>query len=441
MTHRKDCRKPVAAPRNRAGLVGCIRGFALSLALVAGSFPRGADAQSTASPNVTTYHNDAARTGQYLAETILTPANVQPNTFGQLFAYALDGAVYAQPLYLSGVPVPGKGTHNVVFVATEHDSVYALDADDNSGPNANPLWKVSFINPANGITTVPWADVLIDDIVPEIGITGTPVIDESTGTLYVVAKTKEVKNGVISYVQRLHALDVHNGQERTGSPIVIGGSVPGTGTGSSSGRVSFVSRWQNQRSALLLLNGGVYITFGSHGDNGTYHGWLMGYNAQTLQQTAVFNVSPNGEGAGIWHGGSGPAADSAGNIYMSTGDGTFDAASSGVNYGDSALKLQTAGGLSVADYFTPFNQATLDQQDQDVGSSGFLVLPNTAGSVSHRHLGITGSKAGRVYLLDCDNLGGYNVVDDSQVVQTLDLTGLYGSPAYFSGWVYFGTAK
>src|SRR5581483_10429912 len=315
----------------------CVLGMACLVLLA------GLSAPLRAQVNVLTYHNDNARTGQNLHETILTPGNVNKDSFGLLFTYPVDGYVYAQPLYLSNVSIPGKGTHNVVYVATEHDSVYAFDADDNTGPNAAPLWRVSLI-PSGG-STVTSDDVGTADVVPEIGITGTPVIDGKTGTLYVVAKTKE--NG--SFVQRLHALDVQTGAEKFGGPVVIQGSTQGTGDGSSGGVLPFSPWRQHQRAALLLLNGIVYIAWAAHGDNGVYHGWIMGYDAATLQQKYVYCASPNAKtdpsgyplaGGGIWQAGAGPAADAGGNIYFMTGNGTFSAnLNGGRDYGDSFVKV------------------------------------------------------------------------------------------------------
>ncbi len=286
----------------------------------------------TTHPGVFTHHNDNYRTGQNVAETVLTPASVTTATFGKLASFALDGYAQASPLYVSGVSIPGKGLRNVVYVATEHNSVYALDADEVS---ASPLWQVSFINPAAGVTTVPASDTgECCDIAPEIGITGTPVIDASTGTLYVVAKTKEV-GGATVYRQRLHALDIATGAEKFGGPVILQASVPGSGAGSQGGVVPFDALHENQRPALLLSNGVVYIGFGGHGDVQPYHGWLLGYNATTLQQVMAFNTSPNAEGGGMWQANGGPAADAAGNIYFVTGNGHFDAHTGGKNYGDS----------------------------------------------------------------------------------------------------------
>ena len=233
-----------------------------------------------------TYHNDIGRTGENLNELALTPADVNQSTFGKLFSYPLDGLTFASPLYVANVNIPGKGFHNVVYVATEHDSVYAFDAD---GLSSTPLWHDSFINPANGITPVPAVDTgETGDIPNEIGITSTPVIDPTTGTLYVDAATKEVSGSTTTYVHRLHALDITTGAEKSGSPVTIQASVPGTGMGSQGGTVSFVPLRQNQRTALLLSNGVVYLGFSSRGDIEPFHGWVLGYNATTLQQVMVY---------------------------------------------------------------------------------------------------------------------------------------------------------
>jgi hypothetical protein len=335
--------------------------------------------------NVLTSHNDNERTGLNPNETILTPANVSSNSFGRIFSQPVDGPVYAQPLYVSNLPIPGKGTHNVVFIATQHDSVYAFDADSNSGSNAAPLWRKSFINPGAGITAVPTIDAVnlpgqdCHTFTGEIGIVGTPVIDGANGTLYVVARTKEPATNGPGFVQiqRLHALDITTGNERSNSPVVIQAMVPGSGAGSSSGVVRFNPAREMQRPALLLVNGVVYIAWASYCDIDPYHGWIMGYNAQTLQQVGVFNVTPNATRGGIWMGGAGLSASSDGAIYCITGNGTFDTNGTPTNFGDSFLKLTQGGaGLILADYFTPYNQAVMDSTDEDLGSSGALVLPD-----------------------------------------------------------------
>jgi outer membrane protein assembly factor BamB len=247
-------------------------------------------ASMTAQVSVTTYHNDNSRTGQNTLETTLTPGNVSASGFDRLFSQTVDGYLYAQPLYVPGVSIAGV-SHNVVYVATEHDSVYAFDADSGS----SVLWKTSLI-PAGGSTVSSSSDIKCGDLVPEIGITGTPVIDLNSGTLYVVSTTKE--NG--GFVQRLHALDITNGTEKLGGPVVIQASVAGSGDGSSLGKVSFDALHENQRAGLLLQNGLVYIGWASHCDISPYHGWVMAYSATSLAQVAVLNATPNGTTGGIW---------------------------------------------------------------------------------------------------------------------------------------------
>ncbi len=384
---------------------------------------------------VFTHHNDNARTGQNLTEAILTPANVNSNTFGKLATFSTDGIAHASPLYVANVNVPGVGIRNVVYVSTEHDSVYAFDADAAAG--AAPLWHVSFINPSAGITTVPNTDTgECCDIAPEIGITGTPVIDASSKTLYVVAKTKE---GSSTYVQRLHALDIATGAEKFGGPVVIRASLPGSGVGSVSGTLSFDPLHENQRTALLLNNGIVYFGFGSHGDNEPYHGWLLGYNATTLQQVLAYSSTPNGEGGGIWQSGGGLVMDAAGNFFFATGDGTFDANASGTDYGDSFVRLSTSG--TVLDYFTPHDESTLDLNNLDLDAGGMILLPDQPGA--HPHLLVSAGKNGSVYLVDRDNMTHFHSTDQNP--QTLvnvfpfgtPLPGNYSSPVYFNGTVYF----
>jgi hypothetical protein len=427
------------------------------------------EARQLLSVNVTTFQNDLARSGVNPNETVLTPSNVNSADFGKLFSASLDGQAYAQPLYMSGLTMSDGLVHNVVFVATEHDSVHAFDADGRGGNPASPLWHDSFIDPTRGVTTVGYNDVGIHDIAPEIGITGTPVIDSSTNTLYVVAKTKEVdSSGVIHFVQRLHALDVTTGAEKLGGPAVIsdtsqnsdgsytfwaGPSVSGTGDGSVNGVVTFNALRQQTRPGLLLDNGVIYIAFASHGDNGPYHGWVLGYNASNLQLTAAFNTTPNGGLGGIWQSGNGLAADASGDLYFITGNGTFDTSldpSTGLpgngDYGDSVVRLtldpsSTAGhqngnpngwGLKVADYFTPSNEDALNQVDEDFGSGGAVLLPDIGSPP--QHLLLAAGKEGKIYVINRDDMGHFHT-DANRVVQEIPgaTGGLWGSPAVFNG--------
>ena len=397
--------------------------------------------------SVTTWHNDIARTGQNLNETILNTSNVNATQFGKLFSQPVDGYVYTQPLYLPNLTIGGE-SHNVVFVATEHDSVYAFDADNNAGSNASPLWFASMLTAAHGAAagaTTVFASTG-DDIYPEIGITGTPVIDPASGTLYVVSATQEGS----TYVQRLHALDVTSGAEKFGGPVVITASVSGTGNGSAGGTMTFDPEWENQRAGLLLLNGVVYVGFAAHMDGGPFHGWIIAYNAQTLKQTGAFCVTPNGEDGGIWMGGAGLAAEindlaghPFGRMFVATGNGDYTAAkpyAAGMDFGDTILNLDLTNGVfTVEDNFTPAIQASEDQNDGDQGAGGLLILP-TQTTGSFPHLLIQAGKSGEVYLLNRENLGGYNTSGD-QVVQGLPFevgsVGTWTMPAYWNGNVYY----
>jgi hypothetical protein len=385
-------------------------------------------ASGTARADVTTYHNDNARTGQNLGETILSPANVNSTGFGRLFRYGVDGYVYAQPLYLSGVNIPGKGVHDVVYVATEHDTVYAFDA---TTQKKGLLWKTRLA--VHGARPVKSREVGCDDLVPEIGITSTPVIDPVGGTIYVVAKTMERGQAK----QRLHALDVATGAEKLGGPVEIAASVPGTGDGSDGTNVAFDPLREHQRAALTLSNGVVSIAWASHCDNGPYHGWVMGYDAGNLGQVSVANLTPDGGLGGVWQSGGGLAADAAGNLFAVTGNGTFDADVGGRDYGDSIVEL-SPGSFDVADFFTPFNQADLQAADLDLGSGGALLLPDQPGA--HPHLLVASGKEGTIYLVDRDAMGHFHSGDDSQIVQVLPgaIGGSFDTPAYWNGFLYYG---
>ena len=389
--------------------------------------------------DVLTYKYDNARTGQNLNEPLLSPANVNNANFGRRFWYRVDGLLFGQPLYMAAVPMADGNLHDIIVVATAHDSVYAFDADDNLGPNAAPLWQVSFINPSQGVTTVPWQDVNCPAIYPELGITATPVIDPATDTLYLVAFTKEVSGTAPPrYVHRLHALDVRSGQELTASPVEIQAAVPGTGDGAAT--VTFVPQAYKERAALLLANGVVYTTWSSHCDHLPYHGWIIGYQADTLQQVAVYNSTPNSTAASFWGGGAGPACDADGNLFAVSANGVFDQEHS--DLADSIIRLLPTGGLTPVDFFTPYNQADLRDFDLDLGSSGPLLLPAEAGSDTHRNLLVTAGKEGRIYLVDRDQMGEYHTDSDSGALQTITLAGqgVFGSAAYFSGKVYFSAA-
>ncbi len=386
---------------------------------------------------VATYHNDNARTGQYTDETVLTTDNVNAAHFGKLYSFPVDGYVYAQPLYIPQLPIPASGVHNVVVVATQHDSVYAFDADSSS---PTPLWRVNFLNADAGVTTVVPADVNASDIVPEIGITGTPVIDTSSNTLYVVAATKEKG----AFFHRLHALDLASGAEKFGGPRTIQATYPGMARESSGGMLTFASRFQLQRAGLLLSKGMLYVAFASYGDLGPYHGWVFAYEATTLKQAASWVSTPNGYQGGIWMSGCGIAADDQGNLYLSTSNGEFDVfgASPGLNFGDSIVKLTAgASGLAVTDFFTPFDQRLMATEDLDLGSAGIVLLPDQP--KPYPHLAVTADKRGHIYVVNRDRLGGYNVggQQNPQLVQEIvgQLREQLGTPAYWNGYLYFGS--
>jgi hypothetical protein len=407
---------------------------ALVLAAIVLAVAQTVTAQTTG--EITTYRFDNQRDGQNTSETILTRSNVNPSQFEKLFSDSVDGAVYAEPLYVPGVTV-GNAAHNVVYMATENDSVYAFDADM-AGP---PLWHSSFIDPVNGVTTVASSQVAAKsttpgclDIFPQYGITGTPVIDLDTGTLYVVANTLE--GGVNTY--RLHALDIANGSEKFGGPVEIDVSVPGSGDDNDGkGHVLFDPTQEIQRAGLLLVNGVVYVAFGSHCDLAPWHGWLIGYSASSLSRLYVYNATANASAGGIWQSGCGPSSDESGDIYVGTGNGTFDANTGGVDFGDSMLRFGIRSSLfSLIDYFTPFNEASLQSVDHDLGSAGMVILPDQQSGSTH--LLINAGKEGRIYLVDRDSMGNFDPNTDhvvQEVVSQLKLN--WSTPAFWNGHVYF----
>lgn len=381
---------------------------------------------------ITTAQVDNARTGAYLKETTLTPQNVNPQQFGKLFTFRVDGDIYAQPLFVPGVEIPGKGKHDVIYIATEHDSVYAFDAYGNP---STPLWHVNFL--AIGSTTIPERDVQCFFISTEIGITSTPVIDLKTGTLYVLARTKgQHLFSANEYHQQLHALAITSGVEKLGGPVEIQAAVNGKGDGSKNGRVNFEPLRENPRAALLLSNGTVYLSWASSCDVGPYHGWVIAYDARTLKQRAVFNDSPDADDGGIWASDTGIAADQDGNVFAATGNGRFDAAKGGRDYGDSLLKLHLDGsGLGVRDYFTPFNEQHLNVTDNDLGSGGPVLLPDQVGP--YPHLAIVGGKAPVLYVINRDHMGHFQPDSDSHAIQTIPTNGgIFGATAYWNQNVY-----
>jgi Abnormal spindle-like microcephaly-assoc'd, ASPM-SPD-2-Hydin len=423
-----------------AGLFGIICAVLLSTA-----------SAQTITP-VLTQHNDNARTGQYLTETTLTPQNVKSSSFGKVFSFAVDGQIYAQPLYVPNVKIPSKGNHNVVYVVTENDSVYAFDADLKS---TTPLWHSSLINPANGIVPVPCGTdgsttEISCNVFPYYGITGTPVINltaqsPAAGVMYFVARTAETVSGVTSYYQRLHAVDITTGAEESGSPVVIRGSVPGVGAGSTGGEVPFDPLADIQRVGLTLSNNWVYIAWAGAG-----HGWIFGYNTQNLAQAPViFNTAPNTVLGGIWQTGNGLVTDSAGNIYVSIGDTLFDANSGGVDYGDTVLRLTpnpSTQSFTVADYFAPMDQICRKGNDLDLGSAGPMLLPTQPGSNPNELLvigksgnNITGATCDTtdVYMLNPSDLGQYETGSggtDNVIQELTDAPGgFWSSPALWQG--------
>jgi hypothetical protein len=401
-----------------------------------------ATAAVTDLPGVYTRHNDLSRDGVNAQEYALNAANVT-SSFGKLASCAVDGAIYAQPLWVANVTL-GGAQHNVVFVATEHDSLFAFDADSTG---CTQLWMVSLIDSAHGAsageTPLPsiTGDALVGanfgDIQPEIGVTGTPVIDPATGILYVVSKS--VGPPQTLFYQRLHAIDITTGNEETGSPINIAATVPGTGSGGTT--VMFSAKQQNQRPGLALANGTVYIGWSSHEDSSPWYGWVMAYqyNGTTFTQIAAFNTTPNTLDGGVWMAGEAPAVDSSGNVYVSTGNGNFDA--NGVtppnnDYGDSLLQL--TGSLAVNQFFTPSDEVTLYANDGDFGSGGAAVLADLPAGNTVTHALVCGGKDGSLYVLNRDLLGG---LGDVFAVQKIALGhGLFSTAALWNNYLFVAAA-
>ena len=387
-----------------------------------------------AGSDVLTYHYDNGRTGLNPNEKILTTANVTSTTFGRIALFSVDGQVNAQPLYLSQVTMPDNSLHNVVYAVTEHDSVYAFDAD-----TGTVLWQVSLLGPGEA----PSDPLGCPQVTPEIGITATPVIDRTRGAIYIVAMSK---NGT-SYFQRIHALDISSGAERFGGPTDIRASYPGSGDNSSSGSVIFDPRQYNERAGLVLANGTVYTTWASHCDFRPYTSWVIGFDANTLAQTQVLNLTPNGNSAAIWMSGTAPAADASGNLFVLNGNGTFDTTltASGFpalgDFGNCLIKLANTGTLSVSDYFTMSNTVQESNTDEDFGSGGVLLLPDLTDSNGGLHqLALAAGKDAHIYVVDRNLMGKFNP-SMNHIYQ--DLSGgisnsVYGMPAYFNGTIYYG---
>jgi len=394
---------------------------------------------SNSSVDVTTYHYDNGRSGQNLNETTLTLANVNSTTFGKKGEFSVDGRVDAQPLYLSQVTIGGQ-KKNVLYVATEHGSVYAFDADSINGTTSASLWKTSTLG--SGETTSDNRGC--GQVSPEIGITSTPVIDRTRNAIYVVAMSKTSSG---SYFQRLHALNLSTGAELFSGPQTITATYPGIGDNSSGGNVIFDPKQYKERPGLLQINGTIYTTWSSHCDARPYTSWVMAFSADTLAQTSVLNLTPNGNDGGIWMAGTAPAADPSGNMFFIIGNGTFDTTldangfPANGNCGNCFVKLSTSGGLKLADYFTPHNTVSESNGDVDFGSGGGILLMDVTDSGGKtRHLSVGAGKDALIYVVDRDSMGKFNANTD-QIYQEISGQlggGVYSMPAYFNGTVYYG---
>jgi hypothetical protein len=380
-----------------------------------------------------TQRGAANRQGLYDNEVYLTPQNVNVSLFGNLFTYNVDGQVAAQLLYVPNVNISGVGTVNVLYVVTENDSVYAFNADTPGSGNA--LWQVSFLNTSNGVNAEPIASQGCPGVTgyTEVGITGTPVIDPNTNTIYMVAKTQEQSGSTYNYVFRLHALDITTGAEKFGGPTVITASVISNGK-----TIALNPQVDQQRPALLEMNGSIFIAFGSNGCDKGAHGWLLAYSASTLTQQGVFVTSTATTGeASLWMSGIGPAADASNNLYLVTANGTFDINTGGSDWGDTVMQMTFNGSsFTVTDSFTPFNQGTMAQQDLDLGAGAAVLLPPQ--TVGPPNLLVEAGKTGTIYLINCDDMGGYNTTQDN-IVQELPaaVQGIWGAPVYWNNALYF----
>ncbi len=390
--------------------------------------------------DVVTYHYDNMRTGQNVNEMTLTPANVTVSTFGKLGEFAVDGLVDAQPLLLSNLAIPGGGSKNVVYVVTEHDSIYAFDADSITASGGTALWHVSAL--LSGETTSD--DRSCTQVTPEIGITSTPVIDRSRNAIYVVAMSKDSTG---SYHQRIHALDLTTGNELFGGPVDVQASYPGTGDNSSGGSVVFDPKQYKERASLLELNGTIYTMWSSHCDHRPYTSWIISYNADTLAQTNILNLVPNGSEGAIWMSGAAPAADASGNIYMIVANGDFDTTLNSQGFptngdcGNCFAKITSTVPLTLLDYFTPLNTVSESDSDTDFGSGGELLLPDVVdGNGNTRHLAVGSGKDANIYVVDRDNMGKFSGTADNiyQLITGQLSGGVYSKPSYFNGTVYYG---
>jgi hypothetical protein len=398
--------------------------------------------------NILTYHDDNARDGENPKETILKPANVNPEQFGKIGFLAVQGLVDAEPLYVSQLQIHGA-TRNVVFVVTEHDLAYAFDAD-----TFQKLWQVSLLGPDETTSDNRGCG----QVTPEIGVTSTPVIDlrqGSHGAIYVVAMSKDSSG---KYYQRFHALDLVTGAEMNGGPQTIEATFPGSALPNSNGQVDFDAKQYKERASLLLLNGVVYTSWASHCDFDPYTGWVIGYDSATLKRTSVLNIEPNGSEGAFWMSGAGPAADESGRIYLLAGNGSFETTLNEQgfpekgDFGNAFLKLGLSNGnLFVADYFDMHNTVDESRKDLDLGSGGALVLPDmTDGAGKVRHLAVGAGKDDIIYLVDRDSMGKFNPDNDNAIYQEIPSTGtdnsiglggsggVYSMPAYFKGKLYYG---